>query len=133
MGAASEKDWDPAPQEKEWYREAATGELGWLVKRGGVERIKLNRPAEDIVRPFRQGEWVPEQERRPLTIAQVAEIAFVADNRLVTFIGNPGLKKLWWDLNDEEKIWWMEKGPSKQPQQAALYKAITDAMRPFFR
>jgi hypothetical protein len=129
----TEKNFDPAPQEREWYRQVSSGELGWLVKRDGIEKIKMNRPDEDLVVPYRQGEWVPENEHRPMTIAQVAEICFVADRRLVTFTVNPGLKKDWVDLTDEMKIQWMEKGPKKEQKRVALYKAITEALRPFYR
>jgi hypothetical protein len=129
----TDRDWDPAPQEREWFRESSSGDLGYRVRREGIDKIRLDRPHEEIVRAFKVGEWVPEQERRPMTIAQVAEIAFLADRRLITFTVNPGLKKDWVDLSDEVKIDWMEKGPKKDPMRAALYKAIMDAMRPWFR
>lgn len=93
----------------------------------------MNRPDEDIVVPFRQGEWVPEMEHRPMTIAQVAEIAFTADRRLITFAVNPGLAKSWHDLSDDLKIQWMEKGPKKEPMRIALYKAIKEALKPYYR
>ena len=103
------------------------------MRREGTDRIKLDRAGEDIILPYRQGEWVPEAERRPMTIAQVAEIAFVAHRRLITYTHNPGLKREWSDLKDEEKIEWMETGPKRDPMRAALYRAITEAMRPYFR
>lgn len=128
-----QREWDPAPQEREWFRQSSSGNLGWLVRREGTDRIKLDRTGEDIVVPYRQGEWIPENEHRPMTIAQVAEICFLADRRLITYTHNPGLKKDWGDLKDEEKIEWMERGPKKDPMRAALYRAINDAMRPYFR
>lgn len=126
-------NWDPSPQEREWYREVMTGDLGYLVRRDGVDRIKLDRTQEEIIRPFRPGEWTPEKEHRPMTVAQVAEICFLADRRLITFTHNPGLKKAWHDLKEEEKIAWMDKGPTKDPMRKALYQGITEALRPYFR
>lgn len=132
MGSA-DRDWDPAPQERQWYRESTTGDLGYLVRRNGADRIRLDRPNEEIVRPFRVGEWTPENERRPMTIAQVAEICFLADRRLITYTENPGLAKGWHDLSDELKIQWMERGPKKGAMRIALYQAIKTAMEPFYR
>jgi hypothetical protein len=129
----AEKNWDPAPQEREWYRESTTGELGYLVRRDGIDKVRMNRPDEEIIRPFRIGEWVPENERRPMTISQVAEICFIADRRLITYTESPGLAKTWHDLSDEVKIQWMETGPKKGAMRIALYGAIKTAMGPFYR
>lgn len=127
------KEWDPAPQEREWFRQSSSGNLGWLVRREGTDRIKLDRAGEDIVVPYWQGEWIPENERRPMTIAQIAEICFVADRRLITYTHNPGLQKNWADLKDEDKIEWMEKGPRKDRMRAKLYRLIMDGMAEYYR
>lgn len=125
------ESWDPHPNQKEWFKHVQTGDLGWKVKRDGVEKIKLDRASEDLIRPFRPGDWVPVHEHRPYTIAQVARIAFEADKALMSYQG--GKKKEWPSLKDEERIWWMEKGPKKNDMRARLYMAVFEAMKPYFR
>jgi hypothetical protein len=127
------RDWDPAPQEKEWFRESSSGNLGWKVKRDGIWKIRLDRAMEEVIRPYRDGEWVPEKEKRPMTVAQVGEICFLADRRLITYTESPGLKKDWHDLSDDLKIQWMERGPTKGDMRVSLYKGIKEALAPFYR
>ena len=124
-----ETDWDPAPQEREWYRNVGTGDLGWVVRRGGAQKIRLDRASEEIIRAL-NGEWMPENEHRPMTIAQLAQVAFEADRRLCWFVGlAENAKKEWADLNDDQRIMWMQTGPTKHPIRRELYEAVTGALR----
>ena len=126
-------DWDPAPQEREWYRNVATGDLGWVVRRGGAQKIRLDRASEEIIRSL-NAEWVPENEHRPMTIAQVGQVAFEADRRLCWFIGMAeNAKKEWADLNDDQRIMWMQTGPTKNPMRRELYEAVTGVLRKYAR
>jgi len=131
MSESEVAEWDPHVNQREWYRDVTTGDLGWRVRRGGVDKIRLDRPNEELIRPFRPGEWVPVQEHRPYTVAQVAKIAFMADQVLMSYQG--GKKKEWVSLSDDERIWWMEKGPKKNEMRARLYMAVFEAMKPFYR
>lgn len=125
--------WDPLPHEKQWYRQGGSGgQLGWLVRRNGADRVKLDREAEEITLPFKAGDWVPEREHRPMTVAQLAQVAFEADRVLCFFVGLPANKKKdWVSLSDDQKIAWMDKGPTKHEIRKALYRAVSDALRPF--
>lgn len=120
--------WDPHPHQRVWYRSAVTGDRGWMVIRDGVDSIKLDRPNQEIVRPYYSSEWAAEKEHRPMTIAQVAQVAFAADRQLCTALQLYGQGKTQWiDLPEEKKIRWYNEGP-KNPVRAKLYLAVRKAL-----
>lgn len=126
-------DADPEPHQREWYTHARTGDRGWKVIRGGKDYIKLDRPNEEIARPFQESDWMRDNEIRPLTVAMVARIAFEADRQLCFYM-RQRLKasKEWEALSDRERLWWMERGP-RDPVRAELYAGVFSAMREFYR
>lgn len=128
-----ESDWDPEPHGREWYSHTRTGERGYFVRRGGKNCIRLDRPMEDISKPFNESEWNPDREHRPMTAAQVAQIAFEADRKLCFYLGlRERSRKEWQSLSDKQRQFWMSKGPNES-QRAELYAGVFLAMRPFFR
>lgn len=119
---------------KQWYRSSSDGELGWMVERGGQKYIQLNRPNEEILRPWSGGaHWVPEVEHRPINRAQLAKVCFEADRSLCQALGiyEPA-KKEWASLTDKERIMWMEKGP-KGPERSAVWIALNHVLEPLTR
>lgn len=129
---STEADWDPDPRDRQWFSHRYTGDRGYLVRRAGKGMIRLDRPMEEIL--FKDvGDWVEDVEHRPMTVAQVAQIAFDADRRLCFYIGrHEQSKKEWANLRDKEKQFWMMKGPSETPRKE-LYAGIFSVLRPFFR
>lgn len=122
------KDWDPAPDKRTFYRSSRDGQLGWLVRRGGREMIRLDRAAETL-RHMVEGEWVPDKEHRPLNKATVAKICHAADRELCFALGEHGRAQPEWnDLTQEEKRDWMLKGPTKPVIRAVIYARIKDAL-----
>ncbi len=129
----SDGHWDPAPAEREWYSHRHSGDRGYKVRRNGQDYIRLDRPAEEIVHPFKEHVWEPDQEYRPMTVAQVAQVAFEADKRLCFYLGKHELsRREWVGLTDKQKQFWMQKGPS-ETQRKELYAGIFASQRPFFR
>lgn len=120
--------------DREYYRSSQDGELGWVVDRGGVRYIQLNRPMEEILRPWNGGaNWVPEVERRPINKAQLAKVCFEADRALCHALGIVDQsKKEWASLTDIERIRWMEKGP-KGTERGAVWLAIHHVLEPLTR
>lgn len=122
----------PKDAERIWFRHRYDGQLGFLVQREGRDMIKLDRANEDICRPFNAIEWVPEHERRPMTEAQMAQIAFAADRQLCVFLGmHDKTKEQWLDLREEKRIAWMRQGPAHPEIRANVYRGIMDALRSY--
>lgn len=133
-------DWDPDKDKREYYRHALTGDLAWLVKRGGREHMKMDRPDFDhTVAVYRDDAgnikgWVPEKEPAPLLSQQAAIIAFEADRALGRYTGDRSKAKSWIDLREEDRRKWIEDGPTCPPgPRRDLYRAIVKALGPHTR
>lgn len=106
-------DWDPPAQAREWVTHTKEGSRGWKVKRGGRDYVKLDNPAFDHVIVYRESEWRPEHDHRPLTRWAIAKVAFEADKALCVALGQIALsKREWIDLKEEARLAWMQDGPT---------------------
>ena len=124
-----QKDWDPLPGKRTYYRHATDGQLGWMVRRGGREMIRLDRGEAEHLRHMVEGEWVPDKEHRPLNKAAVAKVCHAADRELCMALGEHGkAQKEWHDLTQEEKREWMLEGPASPVIRAVIYARIKDAL-----
>jgi len=127
-------DWDPAEDARVYYRDTQTGDLGWLVKRGGKTMVKLDRPMQDLVRPFRKTVWQADAQHRPLTKHQVTRVAFEADKMLCLALGMHSKAKAEWEsLTDQQRIEWVEQGPSDRVERVRLYRGVMSAMAPLMK
>lgn len=118
------EDYEPKASERAWHRDASTGDRGFLVKRNGRAYIKLDRPMQEILKPYQVGNWIPDLETRPMTRGQLGQIAFEADRKLCFFIGeHDRSKRSWLDLSDEQRIEWNKHGP-KGEIRGGLWAAI---------
>lgn len=124
--------WDPADHEKIYYRHTTTGDLGWLVRREGRDCIRFDRPSHEMVRVFKEDEWIAEREHRPLTKYQLTQIAFEADKKLCFFLGlHSEARRDWLSLRDEDRIRWAEKGPPPRGGRRELWQAVMASLERF--
>lgn len=124
-------DWDPEPHEREWYREVVSGQRGWRVKRGGQDKIRLDYK-EEVTKRLNPNEWVPDNEKRPMTPSQIAQICFEADKKLCFYLGMAeNSRKSWLDLHEEKRRQWIETGPlTRSEERNRLNAAIRVALAP---
>ncbi len=86
---------------------------------------------QKIELPYNRHHWVADQEERPMSVAQITQVAFQADNALCKILGmHEQGRRGWVDLSDEQRIDWMEKGPTNDPTRVAIYKAVMAVLRP---
>lgn len=123
-------NWDPQPGERTYYRCSADGQRGYLVRRRGKDSIRLDRPMEEIIKPL-DGTWQPDIQNHPLTLHQVTSVAFAADRALCRVMGVQ-LKKHeydWLSMREQDRIQFMEDGPSTGDIREDLYDAIMGSLK----
>lgn len=120
------------PPERVWYRSRTTSDRGYLYQEGNATRIRLDRPNDEVTRPFVMGEWIEEVEVRNFSPMQMAQVAFVADRLLCMFLGDHvQSKQPWLNLREEKRIEFMKKGPLGDGIRAELYDAIMGVLRKY--
>lgn len=121
--------WDPAEHERTYYSHMTTGDVGWMVRREGKDCIRLDRPNHEIIRPYRQDEWQPELQHRPLTKYQLLQVAFEADRKLCFFLGKHDIaRREWLSLKEEDRIKWGQFGPGSGSGRRELFNAVMAAL-----
>lgn len=122
-------DYDPPKHEREYFTHRQTGDMGWMVFRGHKPHVKYDRPGSDQVIPYRERDWMPRTEPRPLSPAQLAEVCFAADRQLCRRLGyREKADKTWESLSPQEKKQWIEEGP-KGGDREALYATIWSTLK----
>lgn len=108
------------------YRRASDGQLGEKVIRDGAEMIRIDRPNQELLYPFRKDEWIPEDEKREYTKHHVTRVAYEADRCLAMAQGDFKVgRKPWESLKDEERIKITRSGPATTNEdRLALWKHI---------
>lgn len=123
------KDWDPKPSERTYYRSSLDGQRGYLVKRGGVECIRLDRPAQELIEKL-DASWRLDSQAYPITPHRAAKIAFVADRELCGAIGKYTESKVdWLDLPEKQRIAFMEDGPGDDGIRDKLFQAVMGTLK----
>lgn len=135
MATNEDADWDPAtPAARQLVRSAQTGELGYLVRRGGASMVRLDNPRQEVLRRYTPGDWLPEDTQRPLAPLHAARIAFEADKALCRELGmRAHSMRDWAKLRDGERHLFTTTGPKSPPSRVVLYGAIMSAMKEFVR
>lgn len=128
-------DYDPPREKRRYFRHASTGDLAYLVTRGGKEHIKFDRPFDPTVMPYREAEWREEPHAEPMAPAQAVQVAFAADKALCGYLGLPlKAKGDWAGLTDKDRSAWLAYGPLTGPvPRKELYDAIRKVLEPFTR
>lgn len=126
---------DPAPHERQYVRNAETGDRGYLIERDGETLVRYDRPLEVIERRYNAGEWVPVHDARPMTVMQASMVAFEADKKLCQLLGDwKASRRDWSKMRDVERIDWANgRWPTKQthPAREQLYAAIMATMKDY--
>lgn len=122
---------DPLPHEREYYRHATTGDLGYIVRRDGKDCIKMDRgSAPEEIRDFVAGAWVRENQVYPMNRQQLVQVAYEADRKLCFYLGlHKEAKREWRSMKEEERIKWVEKGPRASSLRNHLFAAIMEALK----
>lgn len=121
--------WEPKEHEKRYYRHRSTGDRAYLVRRDGNDCLRLDRPHQEMIRKL-DDNWQPDDDHRPVTRAALGRIAFEADRHLCQALGlHENARKEWATLSQEQKLAWMNDGPTTQPRRG-LWEALTDYLRP---
>lgn len=111
-------------------RSSNDGQLGEVVERedsNGNLRLmfKLDRPGEEILRPYNENHFTDEAERKITRMAR-ARVAYDADRALRMALGEPMLScKEWIMCKDEERLAFRDKGPPVG-QRRDLWTVIMD-------
>lgn len=123
-----ERDWDPRPDERKYYRSTVDGQRGWLVRREGQDRVRLDRPMEDYHVKLDQT-WVSDVQQHPMSAHAAAKIAYIADQALCGAIGEFAPKKAWIDLSDKERVRFMKDGPDVGGFRDEFHKGVKDLLK----
>lgn len=126
--------WDPEPGRRVYVRSMESGDLGWIVRRGGEDKVRLDRPNQEIIREM-NANWAFQHDHRPVSTAQIVQmIAYEADRGLLRLLGDHSKsRKNWGDLTDKQRVAWIEQGPSNPPIRRILYRTIMDSMTEHLR
>jgi hypothetical protein len=126
------KDWEPKPSERVYYRSKHDGQRAYLVKRNGVDMLRLDRPMEELLVDMAKdgGGWEKDSQSYPVSAHQAAKIAFVADRALCAVLGERfEAREDWINLHEKERIRFMEDGPDVDGPRDTLFLAIMGALK----
>jgi hypothetical protein len=127
-------DYDPLPSARKLVRHRQSGDLGYLVKRSGKLMVRLDRPAQEILRKYGTDEWADEEQVLPLAKIHAARVAFEADKALCGALSmHQHSRKEWMKLSEQERHRWMATGPVEPLSRTALYRAVMDVLKPYVR
>ncbi len=120
----------PPEKERAYYRHAKSGDRGYIVWRGGARFIRLDRANQDITRRFESTDWVPDEEKRPLTREQVARIAHAADKQFCYATGRVKESRTeWHNLPEEIRVDRISGRGPRDPQRGRLFNTIFLALK----
>jgi hypothetical protein len=125
-------DWDPKPSERSYYRSREDGQRAYLVKRNGVDMLRLDRPMQELLVDLTKesGKWLEDKQTYPVSAHQAAKIAFVADRALCSVLGERfEAKEEWINVKEKERIRFMEDGPDVGGIRDKLFLAIMKALK----
>ena len=128
-------DWDPAPPDREWYRNTSTGDRGYRVRRGGQDLIRLDRPMQELVSGLTDA-WKPDEYGSLFLPEQIARVAFMADRGVCSLVGlHQESRVTWADISDKDRTEFIRLGPkaTAHPARKLVHAAIFAAMKPFTR
>lgn len=123
---------DPEPADRVYYRHVMDGDRGYLVVREGVQCIKLDRPNQVIFQRFSEHDWAPDTTTVEIPVAAMIRVAFEADRELRRALGDyAGAKLTWENMDRAQKLRWEEQGPGKKAhlKRRLLFAAVKAALQ----
>lgn len=120
-------NWDPKPSERSYYRSPVDNQRGYLVRRGGKDMIRLDRPMEEILYPV-EG-WKSDRGAPAVNPNQLGYVTWAADQALCRVLGVAAGTKEWIGLKEQERIKWMEEGPGDGGRRDDLFDAISGTLQ----
>lgn len=125
-------DKDPTPDRRVYFKNNATGDRGYMVKRHGADHMKYDRAGVDQTIPFKPEAWTQEQRTdRRFNAHEVAQVAYAADRRLALSMGLQGPSRLEWiSLPETERIRWLKEGPRVKADhiRQRLWRAVVGVL-----
>src|SRR5262245_19057305 len=88
-------DFDPPAHEREYFRQASSGDRGYLVRRDGKDCIRLDRPEQELIFPL-SGQWKRDEYGSLYLHDQIAQVAFNADRGMCALLGLHAESRLQW-------------------------------------
>jgi len=119
-----------------WVRDKSTGDLGYLVTEGGLQKVHLDRPMVANLIPYDTRRWAVEPERRPMTRYQLAAVAYDADQALCRSMGIQASGKPWSLMTPDQRMEWRDHGPAPgntRSPRGKLWSSIMTGMRRFVK
>jgi len=114
-------------EKRQYVRHKHTGDLAYLVDMGDRIVARLDRPDQQIDKPYSKdsGLWVPEDlTDRPFTKAQVSKVAFALDVAMCELLRMmPEGRRYWEGLKDSQRIEFISDGPRGPEIRRELWKA----------
>lgn len=126
--------WDPPTAEREYFRNNATGNLGFLAFRYGRPVIRLARGSGNDFVEFTESQWSHEKKPSRILPYQAGEVTFEADLKLCQALGfHHLLKRRWIDLKSESKERWIAvgPGPNADPARQDAWKALMGVLKEY--
>ena len=118
------EDWDPPEHEREYVRDSQFGDLGWIVRRAGEKKVRMDLPQE-VLRDWSPHGWKAEPDPYQFTKGMAVRIAFEADKQLCGYIGmHQFAKREWGQLTDQQKEEWVTRGPKTPFKRAQFYRQV---------
>ena len=109
---------------KQWFMHYKSGDHAFLTEDDrGNEVIQWDRPGQLKQVPYVEAEWIPIEERQPLTDNMKAQVCHAADAALCRVMGHRGGKE-WVEMTQRMQQLWMKEGPGKSKPRMRLFKAI---------
>lgn len=120
---------EPREHDRVYYRSLRDGSLGYMVKMGHRDMIKLDKPGEEVL--FEPGlDWQPEEPPRcDVNRMQAAEVAWQADKSLKRWLGDKWDPRTeWLNTHEEERIRFAKEGPMAGGLRDKVFDAIMRAI-----
>lgn len=123
------RNYEPEPGKRLFVRDSRTGDLGWMVRRGGVDMVRLDRPNHEVLKPYHPASWEPQVEVKRASHAQLVMVAYEADRALLRMMGEFGKARTEFrDLTEKQRLAWIEDGPQEPTIRRILYRSIIDVL-----
>jgi hypothetical protein len=130
LTSAHEPDFDARAPDKQYVHHVTTGDRGTIVETDEGLFVRLDRVNQEILKPYHEHEWIPEESHRPMTMHSAGQVSYEADMALRRALGMPRGGPEWISLREPDKLRWIRKGPQDRGPREKLYKAIRKALAP---